>query len=650
MDSRKCIAVLTEKPSLDYQSGILKGIYRSAFSHDLNVAVMCVTNTRSDEIYQRSEMEIFSLLGDYSKFAGVLYLPDTIDYKSRDEILTSRLQEISREFRLPVVSIDKSTADFPCFISDDTEAVRFLVDHMADVHGCCDIAFVTGTKGHPHAEHRLEKFRQAMADKGLKIHRNRLFYGDFWRTCGEDIVKSLISGKNGLPQALICANSYMVDGIYEALYSRGIRVPRDIMLACYGELTETSEYISATIRSTENVGFAACEGLFTLMKGGTIPHISYIKTEFSERPALTCGCMHPDEYNLLDFRAKDPNKLSDFFTEYNTMSEGLIRRQNLRETMWTASWYTHLFGDFTRFSICMCDDVIKPDSSLDENNVSTTFTDELLLALDRKRLPNGSYDDFVGTDRKFRLEEVYPPLFEPADKPAAFVFRQLHFIDRCYGFAVLSYGSDIVTPAANYNFWVNVVANAIESQRRLAIMTYLYKKVNHAAVTDSMTGLLNRNGFNTMLPQLTEEALTDGKRFLLIMADLNGLKYVNDNFGHHEGDQFIITAGNVISQTHVAGSVCERDFRIGGDEFVKVVYGDITPEALESFRQEISRKTSEINRNSNKPYPLYISLGMCLQQPGAIPDGDKMLSIADERMYADKLRLKKETGFDPKRK
>ena len=39
MENRKCIAVLTEKPSLDYQSGILKGIYRSAFSHDANVAV-----------------------------------------------------------------------------------------------------------------------------------------------------------------------------------------------------------------------------------------------------------------------------------------------------------------------------------------------------------------------------------------------------------------------------------------------------------------------------------------------------------------------------------------------------------------------------------------------------------------------------------
>lgn len=70
MENRKCIAVLTEKPSLDYQSGILKGIYRSAFSHDANVAVFCVTSTRSDEAYQIGEMVIFSLLGDYSQFFG----------------------------------------------------------------------------------------------------------------------------------------------------------------------------------------------------------------------------------------------------------------------------------------------------------------------------------------------------------------------------------------------------------------------------------------------------------------------------------------------------------------------------------------------------------------------------------------------------
>ena len=104
MENRKCIAVLTEKPSLDYQSGILKGIYRSAFSHDTNVAVFCVTSTRSDEAYQIGEMVIFSLLGDYSRFSGVIYLPDTIDYSMRDTLITEKLIAASRKIKIPVVT------------------------------------------------------------------------------------------------------------------------------------------------------------------------------------------------------------------------------------------------------------------------------------------------------------------------------------------------------------------------------------------------------------------------------------------------------------------------------------------------------------------------------------------------------------------
>ena len=158
MENRKCIAVLTEKPSLDYQSGILKGIYRSAFSHDANVAVFCVTSTRSDEAYQIGEMVIFSLLGDYSSFSGVIYLPDTIDYSMRDTLITEKLIAASRKIKIPVVTIDGNYDEFPCFLSDDSEPIQFLVDHLSAGHGCKDIAFVTGRKNHPHAEHRLEAF------------------------------------------------------------------------------------------------------------------------------------------------------------------------------------------------------------------------------------------------------------------------------------------------------------------------------------------------------------------------------------------------------------------------------------------------------------------------------------------------------------
>lgn len=650
MDKRKCIAVLIEKPSQDYQSGILKGIYRSAFSHDVNVGVFCVTSTRSDEAYQDGEMVIFSLLGDYSDFAGVIYLPDTIDYTMRDRVITDRLIISAKANNIPVVTIDGRCGEFPAFVADDSEVVRSIVDHLADRHGCRDIAFLTGWKGHPHAEHRMEAFRGAMADKGIQLRENRLFYGDFWRTCGEEVVSSMLAGESGLPEAVICANSYMADGVYEALYQRGYRVPRDIRLACYGEITETSEYISAAIRSTENVGFEACEGLFKIIDGGSVPAVSSIRTQYKDRPALTCGCMHPDEYNLLDFRAKDPNKISDFFTEFNTMSESLINRPDLRETLWTANWYTHLFGEFSRFSVCMCDDVIKPEDVLDESSLRTGFTDEILMALDHRRFPDGRSDEFVGADRRFMVSEIYPPLFSAEGKPAAYVFRQLHFINRCFGFAVLSYGNDIVVPKANFDFWVNVLANAVESQRRLSIMTYLYKKVNQDAVTDSMTGMYNRNGFNTMTPEMISEAREKGKDILLVMADLNGLKYVNDNFGHSEGDALIKSAGRAISGTHIGGSCIEKNFRIGGDEFVKVVFGDIAQEDIDRFRAELSAQMEHVNSTSGKPYPMFISVGECLCPRGSSADCDRMLFDADVAMYADKVRLKRATGFDPKRK
>ena len=63
---RKCIAVLIEKPNKDYQAGILKGIYKAAFSHGMNVAVFSVTMPRSSDNYHSGEMNIFTLPGDYS--------------------------------------------------------------------------------------------------------------------------------------------------------------------------------------------------------------------------------------------------------------------------------------------------------------------------------------------------------------------------------------------------------------------------------------------------------------------------------------------------------------------------------------------------------------------------------------------------------
>lgn len=646
---RKCIAVLVEKTSKDYQAGILRGIYETAFSRDMNVAVFSVTMPRSSDNYHRGEMTMFTL-PDYQKFAGVIYLPDTITFQSRDKDVTEPLVHLARETGLPVVTIDYKIEGLPCYFCDDSEVVKAMVHHLIDKHGCRDIAYMTGTKGHPHAEHRLEAFRAAMEESGLPVPDDRTYYGDFWYNEGENFVNSLLESKNGLPDAIICANGHMADSVYNALFAKGLHVPRDVRLASYDEATEKRSFITCTIRRSENACKAACMGLFDIMDGKTVPMRTPVKCDFAENFSLTCGCTAADDYNLNIFKHDSSDTYNDYFSEFNTVSEALINSKNIRDMLWTASWFTYFLKDFTSIYICMCSNVIDSEASFGENIIQRTYTDTMLIAHSRTNLPDGKHVEYVGTDKKFPVKDMFPLLFSAEGDPAAYLFRPLHFEDRCFGYVVISYGNKLMAPSDIFDYWINDLANAIESQRRLAMMSYLYKKMREDAITDLMTGLLNRNGFNLMLPQLIEEAKDGGKQFLIVMADLNGLKYVNDNFGHSEGDAFIKTAAGAMSRTWIGGAECEKNFRIGGDEFVKAAYGDFSGGKLDEFRRALYEYLDNYNRTSGKPYPIYMPLGFCLCGADDIADPDKMLSVADAQMYLDKVRLKKETGFDPKRK
>lgn len=114
----------------------------------MNVAVFSVTMPRSSEEYHHGEMTMFTL-PDYERFAGVIYLPDTITFPSRDKDVTEPLVRIAREKGLPVVTIDYKIEGLPCYFCDDSEVVKAMVRHLINKHGCRDIAYMTGTKGHP---------------------------------------------------------------------------------------------------------------------------------------------------------------------------------------------------------------------------------------------------------------------------------------------------------------------------------------------------------------------------------------------------------------------------------------------------------------------------------------------------------------------
>lgn len=91
------------------------------------------------------------------------------------------------------------------------------------------------------------------------------------------------------------------------------------------------------------------------------------------------------------------------------------------------------------------------------------------------------------------------------------------------------------------------------------------EEIERIAHTDSLTGLFNRSYYEKMFPWLTSESLISQAPLTLVFCDVNGLKKINDDFGHHEGDKLIREAARAIRES------CRRNdlvFRLGGDEIV----------------------------------------------------------------------------------
>jgi len=152
------------------------------------------------------------------------------------------------------------------------------------------------------------------------------------------------------------------------------------------------------------------------------------------------------------------------------------------------------------------------------------------------------------------------------------------------------------------------------------------------SLTDALTGLRNRRGFTMLAEQQLKTANRLGRPLLLLFADIDGLKPVNDVQGHAAGDALLCEAATVL-----AGCFRDMDIvaRMGGDEFAVLQIdagGDEAPAAAERLEAAIAAANAAPGRASE----LSLSLGASALDPAAPRTLDELLQVADARMYAAK--------------
>jgi diguanylate cyclase (GGDEF)-like protein len=164
------------------------------------------------------------------------------------------------------------------------------------------------------------------------------------------------------------------------------------------------------------------------------------------------------------------------------------------------------------------------------------------------------------------------------------------------------------------------------------------KKVQEAlmqlSLTDSLTGILNRRGFFFQVEQEIKLSSRLKTHSILMFADVDGLKKVNDTYGHAAGDEMIINAANVLRSVFRSSDVISR---LGGDEFAAFTMETTDAEFI---RSRIIKAIHDFNSTHNYPYTLSISIGFVELEAHPSVCLDDLVKRADEAMYEDKQAKK----------
>ncbi|MFN2211893.1 MAG: GGDEF domain-containing protein [Anaerolineales bacterium] len=170
------------------------------------------------------------------------------------------------------------------------------------------------------------------------------------------------------------------------------------------------------------------------------------------------------------------------------------------------------------------------------------------------------------------------------------------------------------------------VLYAIERHRSRVLLQQL-------SFNDELTGLLNRRGFLSMAQQQLKIAQREDWQLVLLFADLDGLKDINDNFGHTEGDRALKSIAAVLKKTFRTSDILAR---LGGDEFIVLALN--APAAGVQTMTSRLQKNLDLHNSQNRYYQLSLSIGIAQFDPKRVSSLDSMIMEADKALYENKRK------------
>ena len=621
------LAVFANGWSNEYLELVLEGAKNRAAEDNIDLFVFLNYSSGSEsDPGNVGESMIFSL-PNIADFDAVLLMGNTINmaYERKE------LREKILKYKIPAISLEYPMQDIPYIGTDTYQGIYNLMLHVLEVHHAHDFIFVSGPRSNQESESRKKAVEDALETAGLVLREENIIEADWSYFVSYDKTIEYVNTHDKLPDAIVCANDEMAIGVCAALDFMKVRVPDDVIVTGCDYLRRGQDFfpiLSTVGREWDKLGYQGMDMLIQQMNGAEIP----MNTVLQSTPIIgeSCGCnvslTKSDErlHSIIaNYRVQREDTINEWQLRY---IDELFSKKNsvdgLKESMRNTFQDNHSF-EGEDFMLCIVDRYFEEKESWEELKLG-----ELTERMD-------VYVNLVGgkaviTD-KFPTKDLLPYYDGNTEETQVYLFVPLNTKVTSIGYMVQKNNLKRVYEQ-NIYVWLRRVSQDLERVKQNIRVEELNKKLKEVSITDALTGLRNRTGFDVLALPCLLECQKQGKHSAIVFADVNQMKMINDKHGHLQGDLALCTVAEAIKKALPENWVAVR---YGGDEFLMV--GECrdaqdAEEITENLRVELETLKSKRRLNFN----LSVSIGSVVMYPEENNNLEEYLRRADEAMYVAK--------------
>ena len=608
----------------EYQRNICQGIIDQASEYGYCVEIFSSTDEKIPGNYRLGEESILRI-PNFDNLCGIIFISSTYVTSNLPQLISKTLEGC----RCPILEITQQHGQYPSIMLDNDTGTGQLTEHLIGTHGYKRVCYLGNTLETFFSDNRCNIYKQVMAKHNLPVTAQDIYECTYDSRDLEAAVEYFTA--TGKPDAIVCYNDRMALGMIRALLDKGYRVPEDFAVTGT-DMLEEGQYIDPPLTSvtfpTKEMGIRAVELLLSALHGKELPPVTVITSD----PHIggSCGCPAKHHKNPFYFQHDMALKVGQneaTSTDNIHMAASLLATVDINEGMELLENFVSQISGCSELYLCLYSDWDSVSSHIRTITFSEDDSEDRAVMLLKFAYKNGKRMHECSFTKQNPL-----PDYLSDNEASSYIFYPLYFSEKAYGYIAIAYEDNQIICEVDFLSWImniNSMLHNIAENKRTGL---LVNRLEEIYMHDEMTGLYNRHGYKLLSEELLEKMQDTGTRISSFVLDLAGLKYINDTYGHSEGDFAICVLGHALKNAVRDGDICAR---LGGDEFYLLTAG-YSDEEITLVIYKINQYLDNYNKLHTKKYHVSASIGAASETISPDFDLKQLTEKADRAMYEQK--------------